>query len=684
MSEEGKLRVDRVHLLKSINGWRHHTADYEVKNLVVRRGQDFEIEIVFDKDFKSDLHDISVELRLGHKPVISDGSLVEVPRVTSPVVNDWGFDITRHDGSSVRVTIYTPADCLIGKYKMVVRATTEKMKYDEYEVADEIYVLFNPWCEADAVYMADDKKRDEYVLQDFNQYYWGNSDSIGKSFWSQAQFEPVVLECAFYLLKASGLSRYHLGNPVQIARTLSSMMNSKDNDGVLVGNWTGEYEDGTSPTEWSGSEAIFEQYMATKKPVKYGQCWVFAGLGTSVFRALGIPSRTVTTFEAGRDRDMSLTIDNYFDEHGSMISDMQKDFVWNFHVWNDIWMTRPDMPDGYGGWQALDTCPQELSGGLHRCGPASLTAVKLGHVYYNYDTLFMFAEVNGEEVDWVVRESGKMYAAHVDKRRIGKAISTKEVGAFRREDITDVYKFKEGTGEERAAMYEATKHVKKGKQIYEEAEKDVKFVIKPIEETQVGNDVTFRLKIINENDKESREMFVTVTCYSVRYTGVKVQEILKKKEDLTVAAGDKTVHKITVSADDYRTKLTESASLVFFVMAGVRNTAQIYSGRKHFVFNKPDLKVEVPEQVKHRDSFEVALSFTNPLPEKLERCIFRLESPGIEGHMAVKYKDVAPKEETLLRVKIVAKRPGKRHLNASFHSTQLTGLTGMGSFTVVE
>jgi hypothetical protein len=35
----------------------------------------------------------------------------------------------------------------------------------------------------------------------------------------------------------------------------------------------------------------------------------------------------------------------------------------NFHVWNDIWMARPDLPKGYGGWQAIDATPQEASDG---------------------------------------------------------------------------------------------------------------------------------------------------------------------------------------------------------------------------------------------------------------------------------------------------------------------------------
>ena len=43
-------------------------------------------------------------------------------------------------------------------------------------------------------------------------------------------------------------------------------------------------------------------------------------------------------------------------------------------MWNDCWMARPDLPPGYGGWQAIDATPQETSDGR-----STLTVVsKLG------------------------------------------------------------------------------------------------------------------------------------------------------------------------------------------------------------------------------------------------------------------------------------------------------------------
>lgn len=59
-----------------------------------------------------------------------------------------------------------------------------------------------------------------------------------------------------------------------------------------------------------------------------------------------------------------------------------------------MWMARPDLPSGFGGWQALDATPQEESpqGGGYRTGPAPLKAIKDGNSVI-FDTNFLIAEV---------------------------------------------------------------------------------------------------------------------------------------------------------------------------------------------------------------------------------------------------------------------------------------------------
>ena len=68
---------------------------------------------------------------------------------------------------------------------------------------------------------------------------------------------------------------------IQVSRIASAYVNIQDDNGVLVGNWSGDYSGGRSPLEWSGSAEILTQFNRSKQPVKYAQCWVFSGVLTT-------------------------------------------------------------------------------------------------------------------------------------------------------------------------------------------------------------------------------------------------------------------------------------------------------------------------------------------------------------------------------------------------------------------
>lgn len=63
-----------------------------------------------------------------------------------------------------------------------------------------------------------------------------------------------------------------------VSKMLSFQLNSRDDDGVLVGNWTGDYTYGVAPTSWTGSTEILLNYAGSKMPVCYAQCWVYAAV----------------------------------------------------------------------------------------------------------------------------------------------------------------------------------------------------------------------------------------------------------------------------------------------------------------------------------------------------------------------------------------------------------------------
>ena len=53
------------------------------------------------------------------------------------------------------------------------------------------------------------------------------------------------------------------------------------------------------------------------------------------------------------------------------------------------------------GWQAVDATPQEGSNGISQCGPAPLTAIKKGETFLNFETNFLYGEVNADRCTWL-------------------------------------------------------------------------------------------------------------------------------------------------------------------------------------------------------------------------------------------------------------------------------------------
>ena len=81
---------------------------------------------------------------------------------------------------------------------------------------------------------------------------------------------------------------------------------------------------------------------------------------------LGIPCRCITNYISAHDTDGSLSVDKFFDSDGDTLgtgsNSGRQDSVWNFHVWNEVWMRRHDLTESiYGGWQVIDSTPQEAS-----------------------------------------------------------------------------------------------------------------------------------------------------------------------------------------------------------------------------------------------------------------------------------------------------------------------------------
>uniref|UniRef100_A0A3Q2UIC1 Protein-glutamine gamma-glutamyltransferase 2 n=1 Tax=Fundulus heteroclitus TaxID=8078 RepID=A0A3Q2UIC1_FUNHE len=434
--------------MKFGNNADHNTDEITTRQLIVRRGQPFLITVEMSFAFQpSDVLKFTVET--GRFPSESKGTRStfsnrgHISTAGSKAVWSCRLD-DRSDLQRGIVTLsVTPAvDAPVGRYALSVETESGRA------AKESLVVLFNPWCRDDMVFLPDEKERREYVMNEQGIVYKGTAHYIISDVWEFGQFEEEMVDICLRLLDVN--PKYQKDpdddvaarcNPIYVSRVISAMINSNDDRGVLTGRWDDNYQGGTCPTRWNSSVTILQQwYNNSCMAVKFGQCWVFAAVMCTVMRFFGIPCRVVTNFDSAHDENNSLTIDEYFDEYG-----LKKCFglllVWkNFHVWVEGWMKRPDLNRGskYDGWQVLDPTPQERSEGVFCCGPAPVAAIHEGATDLKYDIPFVFSEVNADKVKW--RTKMKHLS---DTSSVGQNISTKAVGSFTRNDITNTYKYKE-------------------------------------------------------------------------------------------------------------------------------------------------------------------------------------------------------------------------------------------------
>ncbi|XP_045193134.2 protein-glutamine gamma-glutamyltransferase K-like isoform X1 [Mercenaria mercenaria] len=674
------IEVSKVDLAVKSNAKAHHTDEYDITEtqdrLVIRRGQEFNINVEFNRPYDSNKDDLRIVFQFGNYPKPSRGTHAEFILSDRDVPKEWGAYIKTKEGNSLSLVMNTPPTCAVGKWSLkidVVKRSENNVEVFRYKHPSDIYILFNPWCRDDLVYMIDEKLLGEYILKETGYIYAGSADRISPKPWAYSQFEGVVLDCAIQLLDRSYLPDHLRWNPIMVVRIVSKMVNAQDDGGVLVGNWSSKYDGGTSPLDWTGSEAILEQYYTTGRSVSYGQCWVFSGVVTTVCRALGIPTRSVTNFSSAHDTEGSITIDYHFDHKGNYSKELTDDSVWNFHVWNDVWLARPDLPPGYGGWQAIDATPQETSDGVYCMGPMSIFAVKRGEVLHPYDGQFLFAEVNADKVYWKHEEDGTKNVIRVKKYGVGQYISTKLANKPEREDVTDQYKFREGTEEERAAVRQANlASTRPG--VYESKAEDVEFYLKPNHDIFMGDTIKFSLVLKNTSDNK-RTVHGHLTLSSTTYTGVLHQKIRDRNIDKTILQPkEEESIDMEVEVNEYLDKLTDHCICKIACMCIVDETKQTFADMEELRLRKPHLAIKAPQTCKLGQTFEAEVSFANPLPVPLTKCTLRVEGPGLQRPVIYKQPNVDAKAKYSGKFEMTPKKRGTRDIIVYFNCDQINSV----------
>ncbi|XP_062235158.1 coagulation factor XIII A chain-like isoform X2 [Platichthys flesus] len=677
-SPGASLSVENVDMCQLINKPNHFTTAYDLQNLVVRRGQEFVVRITFSRALTQQ-DDFQLEFLIGSNPSASKGSLIVVtfgPRPGGP----WSGRILEVQGPVVMVGITPTPDAIVGKFRTYVAIEAGGgLQRTSRTTSTDMYLLFNAWCPDDCVFLPDEAERGEYILNDYGVIYQGSVGSVSHRNWMYGQFEQGVLDACIYILDASRMLICDRGDAIKLIRKGSAMLNSQDDSGVLVGNWSEDFSMGTSPTSWTGSTSILLEYASTGVPVSFAQCWVFAGVFNTFLRCLGLPARVITNFSSAHDNTGNLKTDLIFHPDGTPDERHTTDSIWNYHCWNEVFMVRKDLPRSLGGWQVVDATPQETSDGHFRCGPASVAAIRDGLLCHPFDCGFVFAEVNSDVVFHKRDRYGTLSPFRVDKNHVGQAVYTKAVGGPGPVDIKHTYKYPQDSPQDQLTMSRAEEYgCERDHSDLSEPELSVNI---SVDQAMLGQDLKLVMDFQNQGEV-SRSIKAHLSGSVVFYTGVSFAQIKDQNFSVTVPAQQTERVQMNIAAQDYMPHIGSQLSLRFVVTGQADD--QSVSAIKVVHLMTPKLSVEVFGQPQVQQQMFVTVSFTNTFSFPLTSATLLLDGPGLMGVRSRLFKVIEPQASVSWTEMFLPRISGQRRIFALLDCVRVNQVWGVADMFVSD
>ncbi|NWT35659.1 TGM3 glutamyltransferase, partial [Chroicocephalus maculipennis] len=673
------------------NARDHHTSKFSSRELIVRRGQAFVITFNGAEEAEQNLTFI---VETGPKPSKQTRTQAIFGISSTVSKESWSAVLQSTSSNSVSISISSPPNAVIGRYKLSVQSDSSSSAS-----LGTFVLLFNPWSSGDDVFMPSKAECEEYVLEEFGIIFAGNKNHISSFGWNFGQFQADILDICLSMLDRSLSYRQdpitdasHRNDPKYLGRVLSAMVNANDDQGVVLGNWSGNYEGGKSPSSWTGSGEILQSWKKSGfRPVRYGQCWVFAAVLTTVLRCLGIPTRTITNFSSAHDADGNLRVDEFYDASGNHLN-RAADSIWNFHVWNESWFTRSDLGPSYSGWQILDATPQEESEGIYQCGPASRKAIKEGDVELDYDCPFVFAEVNADCMYWNYDTStGKKTLIFSQSTTIGQAISTKAVGRDDRVDVTNDYKYEEGSKKERDIFKKARKKLgledkfdpTAPTQQEIEQKPDVSGKFKVAGPLQIGKDLDLILVLANLQS-DAKTVHINMTAWSTVYTRRPVHGIWKDSISVTLSPKEEKQFPIKIPYTEYQQQLTTDNTIQVTALCHVEGGIQVLVQRD-IALDNPTIDIQVLGEAKVNREVDVEVIFTNPIDTEVTDCVLQVEgSDLLRGILEIDVPPLKAGENSSTKFKLIPFEAGPKHLLVNFSCDKFANIKTFKMVNVTE
>ncbi|RWS09363.1 annulin-like protein, partial [Dinothrombium tinctorium] len=423
-----------------------------------------------------------------------------------------------------------------------------------------IFLLFNPWLKEDPVYV------DKLNKHELDWYVLRESGEIYKFLHRNTASQPHDYVPWLY-------NQVSVGYPEEKI------------NGIIEGNWNEVRDtpskfngfDASHATFWTGSADILEKfYYYNLEKIGFGQCWVFSGLLITMLRVLGIPSRPVTVSFAGVDFDKDLTID--YEKSwwwGTLKPKDDKNYKWNFHVWVQASMQRPDMGSKYSGWQEIDPS--------YAKGPVSQRSLIESEIN-STDLAYFYAAINGDEAVW---ENGKVINTYTDN--VGTRIITPGFKSLR-DDITRKYKPREKSYRERKHYEKAAKSlginpVSLNRRTKRSSKRKIKVLIKPIAPVLIGDPLIFTV-IIKNPTKNTQIVDLNLSVDSIFDNGTIVDTVKSRENVYTIRSLEEIEFSESIEFVEYKDKLRSSKTLSI--------TAILRRGDNVFAFKSKMISILTP------------------------------------------------------------------------------------------
>ncbi|KAM8811010.1 protein-glutamine gamma-glutamyltransferase 5-like [Eudromia elegans] len=679
----------------------HNTSFFGPERQIIRRGQTFNFYVHFqNRDWDDSVDQIIFTVETGLRPCESNETKCTFPMGRCLDQTCWSASYKIHQPKCINVSVFPPSNACIGRYIFNMQVTSCGHTYQR--CLGDFYVLFNPWCADDPVYMDNQAHREEYVLNEHGILYEGVHKHITSRPWHFGQFEDGILDICLKVLDMG--ASYHHGSdrdhcwrndPVHVSMVVNHMISSHNTNSIMKIPENNDYLKGTKPFSWNGSVPILQQwYNGRCRPVRYGYCGSLAAVMCTVMRCLGIPSRVVTNFCFPCSAENPLGINETFDCTGKNLCG--KDKLWRYHCWNESWMARRDLNQCCGDWQCLDPTPLETGRGLACSGPTWVRSIREGELDLDYDGHHLFSRLNSNYTGWLSQNNARKSKLFCDSWPCGQHLSTKCVGSDQCEDITGTYKYELGSLKSKEACYRAYRRIHPGycnasnSHIDRElsslrspflSDSGVNMRLKMANCPMYGEDVQLHWLLENLRN-EPRNLNFNLCAQIITYHGYPMDQFWKDKVNVTL--GPREVKKIPlcISYNQYGPHLGDH-NIMKLVAVSDPECGEVLMVSRDIVVNRPPVIVKLLSQPRLKVPCTAEISFCNPLQEDMKNCIMTLEGCGLfKEPMTIDLGTLASNQQARTVVEFTPYRLGKHRLLANFGCHKFAYCKGCASTEV--